>query len=402
MSSSSNSRPGAEVSRRGGLRQMTIFGIEVRLDLSVAIIFGLIVFSLGASLFPEWHPDWSPAISWSTAFLAGLLFFASLLAHELSHSLVARRYGIHVPRITLFIFGGMAEIEREAETPSSEFAIAIAGPLMSLALSFVFSLVATALVGADTLRGVLENVENGMAGLTPLATACVWLSSVNLMLAIFNMVPGFPLDGGRVFRALVWRVSGDRLLATRYAATAGKWFGWVIMGLGLWELLVLKSSGGLWLMLIGWFLSHLATASYTQTLTQRFLEPLTVGDLMRTHFERVDGSLPLARFVDECLLRSNQTLWPVVEGGRTVGAVTMDDVLALDPDARQRVEVADVMTRLDRLTALAPTETAIEASVKLAAAGDQPLAVVASGEIVGLLRGSDVLRWMMLHRERAR
>jgi len=387
---------------RGGFHLMNVFGIEVRLDLSVAIIFGLIVFSLGASLFPEWHPDWTPAISWSTAFLAGVLFFASLLAHELSHSLVARRYGIQVPRITLFIFGGMAEIEREADTPSSEFAIAIAGPLMSLALSVVFSFVATLLVGADTLRDVLDNVESGMAGLSPLATACVWLSSVNLMLAIFNMVPGFPLDGGRVFRALVWRVTGDRLLATRFAATAGKWFGWAIMGLGFWELLVLKSSGGLWLMLIGWFLSHLATASYSQTLTQRFLEPLKVADLMRTHFERVPGDLSLSRFVDDCLLRSNQTLWPVVDGGRTIGAVSMDDVLALDPDARQRVAVADVMTALDRLSGLSPSETALDASAKLAAAGDQPLAVLDGGEIVGLLRGSDVLRWMMLHRDDAR
>ena len=384
---------------RGGIRLMTVFGIEVRLDLSVAIIFGLIVFSLGGGVFPEWHPNWSTATSWSTALLAGILFFASLLAHELSHSLVAQRYGIRVPRITLFLFGGMAEIESEARTPSAEFAIAIAGPLMSLALSVLFSVLATALVDAETLRELLTDLESGMSELSPFATACVWLSSVNLMLAIFNMVPGFPLDGGRVFRALVWRISGDRLLATRYAATAGKWFGWGIMGLGLWNLLILKSSGGLWLMLIGWFLSHLATASYTQTVTQRMLEGLTVADLMRTRFERIAAEVSVARFVEDCLLRSNQVLWPVEAGGQTIGAIAMNDVVALDPAARERIVVADAMTPLSQLKALDPRDNALNASTVLATEGDHPLPVVHRGEIIGLLRGSDVLKWMMLHRD---
>jgi Zn-dependent protease len=377
---------------------MTIFGIEIRLDLSVAIIFALIVFSLGGGLFPDWHPDWPPATSWITALLAGLLFFASLLAHELSHSLVARRYGIRVPRITLFLFGGMAEIESEAQTPSAEFAIAIAGPLMSLALSLIFSLVAGNLVDRAALEGILSDFERGVSGLSPLATACVWLSSVNLMLAIFNMVPGFPLDGGRVFRALIWRLSGDRLLATRYAALTGKWFGWAIMALGLWNLLVLKSSGGLWLMLIGWFLSHLATASYAQTLTQRFLEPLRVADLMRTRFDRVTADTPLDDFVENYLLRSNQLLWPVSDAaGETLGVVALNDVMALDRASRSRLQVVDVMTPLAQVRALRHDDKALDASALMAEAGDQPLAVVRGSEIVGLLRGSDVLRWIMLH-----
>lgn len=377
---------------------MTVFDIEIRLDLSVAIIFALIVFSLGGGVFPEWHPEWTAFTSWTTAFLAGLLFFASLLAHELSHSLVARRYGIRVPRITLFLFGGMAEIESEAETPGSEFAIAIAGPLMSLALSVAFSLLAVSLVDAQQLDEMLENIEAGVAALSPAATACVWLSSVNLMLAIFNMVPGFPLDGGRVFRALVWSLSGDRMLATRYASTAGRLFGWAIMGLGLWNLLILKSSGGLWLMLIGWFLSHLATASYTQTLTQRILEPLKVADLMRTRFERVRADTRLDEFVENCLLRSNQVLWPVCDrDGQTLGTVAQRDVMALDRGARNTLAVLDIMTPLASLRALRHDDAAMDASVLLAEAGDEPLAVLRGNEVVGLLRGSDVLRWIMLH-----
>ena len=244
---------------RSGVRLFTLFGIEIRLDFSVIFIFGLIVYSLGAGVFPSWHPEWTGGMVWTTATTAGLLFFASLLAHELSHSLVAGRFGIRVPRITLFLFGGMAEIESEAETPGAEFAIAIAGPLMSLGIAFVCMFIVNGALGETLLAGLIADPEQGMERVSPLVTVCLWLGSVNLMLAIFNMVPGFPLDGGRVARAVMWRVTGDRMRATRYAATAGRWFGWIIMGIGLWELLAFKALGGLWLILIGWFLSHLAT-----------------------------------------------------------------------------------------------------------------------------------------------
>jgi Zn-dependent protease len=386
--------------RTSGFRLMTLFGIEIRLDFSVTIIFALIVFSLGSGVFPEWHPDWTALVNWSTALLAGVLFFASLLAHELAHSLVARRYDIRVPRITLFLFGGMAEIESEAETPSAEFAIAIAGPIMSLALSLFFSLLVGSLVDGAQLDGLLENPDAGAAALTPLATACVWLSSVNLMLAIFNMIPGFPLDGGRVFRALIWRLSGDRVRATRYAAETGKWFGWLLMAFGLWNLLVFKSSGGLWLMLIGWFLSHLAVASYTQTLTTGLLQSLKVADLMRTRFERVPSATTLEDFAENWLLRSSQVLWPVyAPTGQTLGVVALTDVMSLDRTARSRLGVVDVMTPLDQLRTLQHDDAAMDASVLLAEVGDQPVAVVKDDEIVGLIRGSDVLRWIMLHDE---
>ena len=379
---------------------MRLFGIEIRLDFSVTIIFALIVFSLGGSVFPDWHPDWSPLVTWSTALLAGVLFFASLLAHELSHSLVARRFGIRVPRITLFLFGGVAEIETEARTPGAEFAIAIAGPLMSLALAFGFSTLVASQVDTQVLEDLLENPGSGAAALSPFASACVWLSSVNLMLAIFNMVPGFPLDGGRVFRAVIWRLTGDRLLATRYSATTGKWFGWFIMTFGLWNLLIVKSAGGLWLMLIGWFLSHLATASYTQTLTEKLLESRRVRDLMRTRFERVAASTGLDEFAEGWLLRSNQLLWPVYGSeGQTVGVVTLADVAAHDADKRRRLTVADVMTPLARLQTLQEDQDAMEASALLSQAGDQPLAVMRGDDLVGLIRGADVLRWMTLHKQ---
>jgi len=382
---------------RGGVRLFSLLGIEIRLDFSVIFIFALIVYSLGSGVFPAWHPEWPANTVWATAFAAGLLFFASLLAHEMSHSLLARRYGIRVPRITLFLFGGMAEIESEAETPTAEFVIAIAGPLMSLAIAFGCMFIVGAALGEQTMQSILSDPEKGMTAVSPVLTICLWLGTVNFMLAIFNLIPGFPLDGGRVARAVVWRLTGDRMRATRAAATAGKWFGWILMGLGLWELLAFRALGGLWLILIGWFLSHLATQSYVQAFAQKVLEPLRVRDLMRTHFERAPAEISVARFVDDCLLRSNQLLWPVMQGSRCVGTVSLNEVLALGEDARQTTALGDIARPLTESGAIAPEVKATDATQTLASWQDHPVPVVSNGEVVGLLRHSDILRWLMVH-----
>ena len=378
------------------MKLFTLFGIEVRLDFSVIFIFGLIVYSLGAGVFPSWHPDWPAATIWSMSLLAGLLFFASLLAHEMSHSLVARRFGIRVPRITLFLFGGMAEIETEAETPAAEFAIAIAGPLMSLAIAFICMTYAGSAVSDSLVDLLMEDPEAAMAEIGPFVTVCLWLGSVNLMLAIFNMVPGFPLDGGRVARAAIWQLTGDRMRATQLAANAGRLFGWLIMGLGFWELLILKSMGGLWLVLIGWFLSHLAVQSYAQTFTQARLEPLSVAELMRTHFERVPADTTVAVFVDACLLRSSQLLWPVMEGERCLGTVSLEEVLKLPSADRASTTVAEIALSLEGSGALDAGLPATDAMTALAARQDRPVPVVRGGEVVGLLRGADILKWLTL------
>lgn len=378
------------------MKLFTLFGIEVRLDFSVVFIFGLIVYSLGAGVFPSWHPNWPAATIWSMALLAGLLFFASLLAHEMSHSLVARRFGIRVPRITLFLFGGMAEIETEAETPGAEFAIAIAGPLMSLAIAFICMTYTGTVVDDSLVDLLVDDPEAAMAEIGPFVTVCLWLGSVNLMLAIFNMVPGFPLDGGRVARAIIWRLTGDRMRATQLAANAGRMFGWLLMGLGFWELLLLKSMGGLWLVLIGWFLSHLAVQSYAQTFTQAKLEPLSVSELMRTHFERVSAEATVAYFVEECLLRSSQLLWPVMRGERCVGTASLEEVVKLPVAARASTTVGEIALSLEDSGALDAGLSATDAMSALASKADRPVPVVRGGEVVGLLRGADILKWLTL------
>jgi Zn-dependent protease len=256
----------------------TVFGIEVRLDASILIIFFLIVLSLAESLFPSWHPDWGRLLTWTTAFLAAVLFFASLLAHELSHSLVAKRQGIDVPRITLFVFGGMAELSAEPKDPRSEFLIAIVGPLASLALGIVFGLLGAILTPAAFTEAIMANPEEAIKHLGPFATICVWLAPVNVALAVFNLVPGFPLDGGGAEGAALV-VPGDQLHATRLRLAAVVPFPGAdrvrLVNL-LWGVRS-KASG----LVIGWFLGNAAQMGYQQLILRRALNGLVVGDLMR-------------------------------------------------------------------------------------------------------------------------
>jgi Zn-dependent protease len=328
------------VQQTRGLRIGSLFGIEVRLDVSVILIFLLIVWSLAGGLFPDWHPDWSPALRWGTALAAGLLFFASLLAHEFSHSVVAQAYGIPVPRITLFLLGGVSELSSEPRTPRSEFLMAIAGPLMSLALGIGFSLIGLQVAGAAFTDRMAEDRTGAVASLSPLATMLLWLGPVNLMLAIFNMVPGFPLDGGRVLRALLWWIGGDRLRATRWASDAGRLFGWFLIALGVLSLVTGQGLGGLWLVLIGWFLSSAAGQGYTRAWLEQSLRRLQVADLMRTRFDSTTPDTRLARFIDDQLLRSQQVLWPVEDATGLRGWIGQEDVAELDETTVAELEQA--------------------------------------------------------------
>jgi len=320
-----------------------IFGIQIHVDFSVLIVFALVVYSLGAALFSRWHPTWNAGTTWSTALAAGVLFFASLLAHELSHSVVAKLRGIPVPRITLFIFGGVSELEREPNTPATEFLIAIVGPAMSALLGFVFTWLGVTLAGADFAGNVFEDPEATMAHLGPAATLFLWLGPINFMLAFFNLIPGFPLDGGRVLRATLWSISGDLRSATLWASNAGRAFAWTLMGFGVLQALGGGFVQGVWLLLIGWFLNNAARNSYKQLLVRQAFEELMVGNLMRTHFEVISPDVTLDEFVNEFLLRSAQSAWPVIEGDRAVGLITFEQprwrMAAADREAKRRLRL---------------------------------------------------------------
>ncbi len=387
-------QPGAP-QNRGGLRVGSIFGIDVYLDSSLLLIFALLVYLLGAEVFPDWHPDWPAASNWSTAVAAGLLFFASVLAHELAHALVSRRFDIEVKRITLFLFGGIAQMEEEPREPRAELLIAIAGPVTSLVLGITFIFLGTGLAGENFSTSLSENREEALAGLSPLATLMLWLGPVNMVLGLFNMIPGFPLDGGRVFRALIWWISGDLRKATQVASDSGRLFGWFLMILGVMQALSGMVMQGLWLLLIGWFLANAASMSYKQLVLREQFRGVTARDLMRAHFETVTAQLRLAEFIDEHLLQSSQLLWPVVEDSQLIGLITLDEVKDTPEAERASTTVGQVMRSDLAAQTLAPDTDANQALLALTTRSS-PLAIVENNRVIGLLSEVDVMKRLAL------
>lgn len=389
------SKPESSTSFTHSTRIGSLFGIDVYLDASVIIIFALVVWILGGNVFPSWHPDWGLGVSWTTGLMAGLLFFLSLLLHELAHSVVARSYGIPVPRITLFMFGGVSEMQEEPTSPKQEFWIAIVGPAMSLLLGLVFTALASALAPPDFGAMLVEDQQAALASLAPLPTLLFWLGPVNFILAIFNMVPGFPLDGGRVLRAGLWWMTGNLEQATRWAATGGRIFGWVLMLIGALEVL----SGmfqGLWLILIGWFITSAASSSYSQLLMRRTLQGCRVADVMRTHFETVDADLTVAEFIDDYLLKSSQRLWPVTSDDRLAGFASLETIQEIEPADRPGKRLRDIMrTDVEKLTVPANAD-AMKAMERMSY-GSMPMAVVRGDAVVGLLSQEDMVKWLTLH-----
>jgi len=380
------------------LSLFTLFGIEIRLDISVMIIFSLIVYSLGNGVYASWHPDWSPIVTWGTALVSGLAFFASLLAHELSHSMVSQYFGTPVPRITFFLFGGVAEISREPESPRQEFLIAIAGPLMSLIIAIVCSNLAIYMAGdIDIAASISSGDVNMLSTLGSLTTSLFWLGSINMLLAIFNMIPGFPMDGGRVFRAIIWAITGDQLKATLWASNVGRYFGWFLMAMGVMGLLQGRGIGSLWSVLIGWFLSNLATMSYRQLVTDRALGGFKIADLMRTRFETVDASMPLPEFIDNYLLRSSQRLWPVTRAGKLAGTISLARINHLPAGNRTHLTLGEAMSSIEDIDCLEPQTKAKDAINILVKAGDEPILVVQNEKVLGLVQHSDIVKWLSLH-----
>lgn len=387
-----------------GFRVGSIAGVQIFADWSLFIIFLLVMFTLGAGVLPAWHPDWGAGVTWVTAFAAAVLFFASVLIHELSHALVGRANGIDIRRITLFVFGGMAHLEREPHAWRAELLMAIVGPITSFVLGGLFLF-----VGGLTAERVVLNPNDplqALAALDPFSTVMLWLGPINIMLAIFNLVPGFPLDGGRVLRAAIWGATGDVYRATRWAAALGQAFAWLLIACGFAMILGLRVPffgtgvfGGLWLALIGWFLNNAAFMSYRQLLTRRSLENVPVSSVMLSRFATVPPHTSLASLIDEYIMRSDQRAFPVVEGDRLVGLVCLEDVRRLSPAERATQSVRDVMTPARELATIAPDEATAEALQALSRRAVNQLPVVKDGQVRGLIRREDILKWLSLHGE---
>jgi Zn-dependent protease/CBS domain-containing protein len=311
------------------------------------------------------------------AALVALLFFGSVLAHELSHALVARRFGIQVRDITLFVFGGAATLEGDARTPRQEALVAVAGPLTSLLLGVVF-------LGIGFVVG------------QPQVVAIIgWLAFINLILGVFNLIPGFPMDGGRLLRALIWKLRGDPLAATRTAATVGRWFGYGMIGLGAYIAFQIDTFNGIWLALIGWFLSSAAESSIAQASLQRVLRGVKVRDVMDAEPASVRPNETVADLVNERLMRGEHRSFLVRhDDGGLAGIVTLSDIRRLPREDWPNARVTDIMTRHADLASVGPDDELESALDVLQSREVNQLPVVDSDgrTVLGLLTRAGILR----------
>jgi len=386
-----------------GFRIGRVAGIDVFLDWSLLIIFFLVAFSLATAIFPRWHPEWSIAHAWGTALAAAVLLFVSVLVHELSHALAGRRHGASVKRITLFLFGGMAEVENEPPSWRGEFWMAIVGPVTSLVIGITCSMAALYMAGLTRPINPAE-LEQLLASLSTLPTLLLWLGQVNIILALFNMLPGFPLDGGRVLRAVLWGMTGNLRKATRWAAGGGQLFGWLLIVSGIAMMLGMRVplfgtgfAGGIWISLIGWFLNYAARSSYRQLVARESLETVPVTRLMQTEFATVSPDLALDRLVEDYVLHSAQRGFPVVENDRLVGMVSMEDLRKLPRENWPAQHVRNIMTPVSRLIQVGRQDDSFKALSLLGEGKVNQIPVVENGYVRGLIRREDILKWLSLH-----
>ncbi len=367
---------------RGSFRLGRIAGIEIRIHYNWLLAFILITWSLAQGSFPQNYPGWDKTTYWIAGILAALLFFLSVLAHEMAHSLVAKTRGLGVQGITLFIFGGVSTIESEPERPKVEFAMAIVGPMTSLVLAGVFW-------GLEQLMG-----QKG----SPLSAGLSYLAQINALLAGFNLLPGFPLDGGRVLRSIIWGATGSLTKATNTAATIGQVFGWGFIGLGLFQLLSGDFINGIWIAFIGWFLSSAAEASRREVTLKEHLTGVRVKDVMNPAPECVDPRTSVENVVQEKFIQHGRRAVPVCQEDRLVGIVTLTDVKKLPQQKWAQTPVGEIMTR-HPLHAVMKDDDLNSALKLLAQHGLNQVPVLDGERLVGLLSRADIIRYLQLTQE---
>jgi Zn-dependent protease/CBS domain-containing protein len=383
----------------GSFRVARILGINIYLDWSWLFIFLLVTWNLAVAVFPIVHPDWGRGLTLWISLAASFLFFASVLAHELAHSLVARAHGLPVRRITLFIFGGAADIGREPETPKSEFWIAVVGPITSVALGILFTGIGLLLLNGGALIGGMQ--MEALASLSPIATLMLWLGPINLLLGIFNMVPGFPLDGGRILRSILWAITKNVVKATRWATLSGQLVAWAFIFTGIAMVFGISVPifgsgiiGGLWLAFIGWFLNNAAISSYRHTVVTSMLEGVEVGRLMRPSIPSVEPYLSLTTLVYEYMIGTDENAFPVIENEQLKGMVFMKDIRKIPRERWDATQVHEVMVRAETLEMVSPHEEVSGALDKLTRRDIHQLPVVQNNQLVGILRQRDIVRWL--------
>ena len=354
-----------------------VLGIPLELDYSWFLVFALLTWVLAVGHYPAEFKGWPPSLYWIMGAATAVMLFVSVLLHELGHSVVARRYKIPVRRITLLIFGGVSQIEAEAATAGADFRIAVAGPLVSLALAAFFAVLKPVVVGVSPLLALVQ-----------------YLAYINVALALFNLIPGFPLDGGRGLRAIVWGLTGDFHRATRIAASVGRGFAFVFILVGVWQIFGGNFVGGLWIAFIGWFLESAAVAQTQQVVLQDLLGGHTVAEAMSHDLVTVPRDATLQQLVDQHILTSGRRSFLVQRDHAVLGLLTLHHVVQI-PRAQWGATIAEqAMIPAARMRSARPDAELKTALAEMDRDGVGQLPVMVDHRVVGMLRREDIISFL--------
>ena len=366
----------------GSLRIGKIAGIDIYIHVSWIIILVLLTVSLAIGWFPQLYPGQSTATYWIVSLIAALLLFVSVLLHELAHSLVARRRGLPVKNITLFIFGGVSNIEQEPKDPGIEFQVAVVGPITSLLIGAVCFLLQLPLRGTNS----------------PLEEILFYLAVTNLLLGVFNLIPAFPLDGGRVLRSIIWKISGSMRQATRVASITGQVIAYLFILLGIWLFFTVSILDGIWLGFIGWFLLSSAQSANSQVMLASVFNSVTVGEVMNPKPMTVPANISLQQLVDAYFLPGGLRYALVMQNDQLVGLITLSDIRHLSREQWGQVPVSSAMIPLSRLHVVSPQQTLSEVLPLKAGRDVNQLPVVQNGTPVGILSRDAIVQYLEVRR----
>ncbi len=361
---------------RGAWKIGTVIGIPIRIHFSWLIVFGLITWLLSSRYFPQVTPDLPFVSYWVSGILAALLLFASVAFHELAHSWVAQRYKLNIESITLFIFGGVAQLKGEPPHPRAEFWIAIAGPLSSFFLSALFFF-------------LTMNTAGGSKALF------AYLARLNLILGIFNLIPGFPMDGGRILRSAIWGKKKDYFYATQKASSVGRGIALFLIFFGLFSVFT-GGPGGIWLMFIGWFLYSAAQASYQQATLQEILSGIKVKDIMVREMQTLDPTISLDEAVDRYFLKYGYGGFPVLDRGKFLGILTLKEVKNVPREDWARVKVSEVYVPHESRWEVSPEADVMKALELMIKEDKGRIIVTDRDQVVGLITRNGIARYVQL------
>ncbi|MBE7446896.1 MAG: site-2 protease family protein [Planctomycetia bacterium] len=360
----------------GAWKVATLMGIPIRVHLSWFIVFGLITWSLSTHYFPKAAPDLPVAGYWIKGILAALLLFVSVVFHELSHSYIAKKYHVTITSITLFIFGGVAQMKGEPPHPKAEFRIAIAGPISSFLLSAFFFLIA-------------RNISGGPKALFS------YLAQINFILGAFNLIPGFPMDGGRILRAFLWSKTKDFFYATQKAANFGQKIALFFILFGLF-LIFTGSPGGLWLSLIGWFLYTAAQSIQQQTTLQEALSGIKVKNAMARDIVTVNSLIPVDEAVDKYFLKYGYGGFPVMDDGKFLGIITLKEIKNVHRKDWSKVKVSDIVVPHNKKWEMTHDSSVMKALELMIKEDKGRIIVMENDKIVGLITRNGIARYLQI------